>query len=545
MKIFVSHSSKDISFARKLSSDLQSLGHSVFLDEWVIQAGTCIPTAISKGLEQAEYLVLILSSSSVASNWVNEEWKAAYWEEVFGGAIRVIPVLVDHCEIPTLLKKRRYVDFTESYEQALSDLENGIASKQEDLFVTRENPDCDLSSLHEELPKLSPAAAQLADCMSDISEKCYCASWFGGLEYTLWHAVINGPISFGTGRVTAEQIEILKSLSRSCRGWVAYRYEHIWIPIEYWKQHFENPKHFPIYDRAFTDPLVEGEPPLVYGFVDDSFRSSWKREALLFDRIVLPHVTRSLDPEPWERKGARKNLTHTKLLLRLIEEQVVVPSSTLAPARPMGEVEEMLTEKYWNMVDSERAGKSPEWHAVHARLTSLQFARKHGVEAYPIYQSIRAFGAGIRRERERLLRVVFGKIPFPDDDVKWDEILEYRRDPESRRRFAALRVWVSRVASRRVPEPEAAEEVEHLLAEFEAHVLRHHISHHLAPFEAVLAADARQMEELLGDKNRRLQKSELQFFRLSTDMFHDAEFSAPGRELAYVSFTRRRFGTGK
>lgn len=38
---------------------------------------------------------------------------------------------------------------------------------------------------------------KLAKIMGDISEECYSAGWYRGLECVLWHAVINGERKFG------------------------------------------------------------------------------------------------------------------------------------------------------------------------------------------------------------------------------------------------------------------------------------------------------------------------------------------------------------
>ncbi len=81
-RIFISHSSKDQQFARQLASDLSGLGHQPWLDEWEIKVGECIVSKIQKGLEDCEYVVVVLSENSVTSGWVDREWKEKYWDEV-------------------------------------------------------------------------------------------------------------------------------------------------------------------------------------------------------------------------------------------------------------------------------------------------------------------------------------------------------------------------------------------------------------------------------------------------------------------------------
>lgn len=122
VKIFLSHSSLDKEFVTPLAVDLKSYGFDVWLDEWEIFAGESIPTRISEGIKECQFVLLILSPNSVKSKWVETEWQAKYWEEIESGNIKLIPVLIDECEIPTLLKTKKYIDFTKDYSFALEDI---------------------------------------------------------------------------------------------------------------------------------------------------------------------------------------------------------------------------------------------------------------------------------------------------------------------------------------------------------------------------------------------------------------------------------------
>ena len=117
--VFISHSSLDKEFATRLSEDLREFGHDPWLDEWEIHVGDCIPTRISEGIEQAQYMVLVLTRSAVESEWVDREWKAKYWQEVESGSTSVLPVLLEDCELPPLIRSRRYADFRQNYATGL------------------------------------------------------------------------------------------------------------------------------------------------------------------------------------------------------------------------------------------------------------------------------------------------------------------------------------------------------------------------------------------------------------------------------------------
>lgn len=127
-KIFISHSSKDKTFARWIGTDLKESGHNPWLDEWEIKIGESIPTKISEGVKVADFVIVILSENAVKSNWVEKEWQNKYWDEVNSGEIHILPILYQDCEIPELLKTKRYADFRNGYNDGLEDVLAAIDS---------------------------------------------------------------------------------------------------------------------------------------------------------------------------------------------------------------------------------------------------------------------------------------------------------------------------------------------------------------------------------------------------------------------------------
>lgn len=125
-KIFLSHSSKDKRFVKKLAIDLLKYGHDVWLDEWEIRVGDCIVSGIEGGIADSDFAVVILTNNSVQSGWVDREWKAKYWTEVNRGEVLVLPVLLEDCEVPTLLQTKKYADFRSDYNQGLHNLLRAI-----------------------------------------------------------------------------------------------------------------------------------------------------------------------------------------------------------------------------------------------------------------------------------------------------------------------------------------------------------------------------------------------------------------------------------
>jgi hypothetical protein len=124
--IFISYSSRDKEFARKLATILIQHGHKPWLDDWEIKVGQSISSKIDQGLSSTDYVALVLTQHSVDSPWVDREWKAKYWDEVNRGRVTVLPLLVDDCQIPSLLKDKKYADFRADFDRGFVELLEAI-----------------------------------------------------------------------------------------------------------------------------------------------------------------------------------------------------------------------------------------------------------------------------------------------------------------------------------------------------------------------------------------------------------------------------------
>lgn len=124
--VFISHSSKDKQIATWLSVDLSNRGHNPWLDQWEIKLGESIPEKINEGLGDCDVVLVLLSPKSVESGWVEREWQAKYWQEIEESRIMVIPVLLDECEIPPLLRMKKYADFRNCYSDAVDEISKAL-----------------------------------------------------------------------------------------------------------------------------------------------------------------------------------------------------------------------------------------------------------------------------------------------------------------------------------------------------------------------------------------------------------------------------------
>ncbi|MBE0672934.1 MAG: toll/interleukin-1 receptor domain-containing protein [Anaerolineales bacterium] len=125
-RVFISHSSKDKALARRIASGLRQYGIDVWLDEWEIVVGHSITQKIQEGLGDCRFLALILTKHSIKSGWVEKEWQSRIGEEATNKRVSILPILADDCEIPILLRDKKYADFTKDFGIGFFTLLNSV-----------------------------------------------------------------------------------------------------------------------------------------------------------------------------------------------------------------------------------------------------------------------------------------------------------------------------------------------------------------------------------------------------------------------------------
>ncbi len=120
--IFLSHTWEDKIFVRRLAADLAASGADVWLDEAEIKLGESLIEKIRSGIDDMDYVAVVLSPKSISSNWVKHELDIAMNLVIKGKVVRVLPLMFKECELPGFLEGKLYADFTDpqNYFKALA-----------------------------------------------------------------------------------------------------------------------------------------------------------------------------------------------------------------------------------------------------------------------------------------------------------------------------------------------------------------------------------------------------------------------------------------
>ena len=162
--VFLSHSSKDKFFARKLAETLGNNGVDVWIDEAELRIGDSLIGKISAAIEKADYVAAILSPRSIRSNWVQTELRLAMTQEIEGRRIKVLPILMEPCEIPAFLQDKIYADFSDpgEYDGPLERLLHALGVERPTAAAQVE-PEAD-----EEVPRSQPPDRPALEGFDDL-----------------------------------------------------------------------------------------------------------------------------------------------------------------------------------------------------------------------------------------------------------------------------------------------------------------------------------------------------------------------------------------
>jgi hypothetical protein len=124
--IFISYAHADRPAAERLARSLMDQGQAVWWDQWEIAAGdSLIRKIFAEGIAKAGAFVILLSPTSVASKWVQDELDSATVRRI-EDLTRVIPALVEDVPIPMPLRTLRWVDLQKDFDGSVRQIVNAV-----------------------------------------------------------------------------------------------------------------------------------------------------------------------------------------------------------------------------------------------------------------------------------------------------------------------------------------------------------------------------------------------------------------------------------
>src|SRR3954471_16598616 len=102
--LFLCHTGADKDWTRDLGARLEQhhIGNrpiKVWFDEWDIDYGHSVITAIGEGLKESRYVGLVLSPAMVKAEWPTAEWQSQIMDDPTGKSGRILPMLLHKFDV--------------------------------------------------------------------------------------------------------------------------------------------------------------------------------------------------------------------------------------------------------------------------------------------------------------------------------------------------------------------------------------------------------------------------------------------------------------
>jgi len=136
--VFISHAGPDSAYALMIAGGLEKCGIHARVDQVEVKAGTNIVMWMNAAVAESDYVLLLLSPSSLGRYWVEMEWSSALMKEADLRRTFVITCVLPGLEddaIPALLRNRAYIDFRTDQEAPLLQL---ISRLKDDELIRRD-----------------------------------------------------------------------------------------------------------------------------------------------------------------------------------------------------------------------------------------------------------------------------------------------------------------------------------------------------------------------------------------------------------------------
>jgi hypothetical protein len=139
-----------------------------------------------------------------------------------------------------------------------------------------------------------------------------------------------------------------------------------------------------------------------------------------------------------------------------------------------------------------------------------------------------------------VLEIILPKMPVPSVNTSWEQIIEFRNDPDSQSKFLALREWMNDVVRNKLSLIEVEQKADYLIDQYKQQIKLHKMKTNPGFFQTMIVSGSEAIENLVTAKWGKLSKQLFSFRQRQIDLL-ETELKATGRELAYVVKANERF----
>lgn len=289
-------------------------------------------------------------------------------------------------------------------------------------------------------------------------------------------------------------------------------------------------------------------------------QATLKQAALAFDRLVVAgagglsslyeHTGGEIPQEAAELVATYNYLVEAGVVLPLAggavdssfeggnESDVIAAALTEEKLRPllmrMYQFYKNASSEIWRAAVRDATDRS-------LRRAATYYQERFGWNAVAVLPDTRAATRVLTGKRDAVVDVLIEHLPIPSDDTPWEAILDFRQDPDVRRKYLLMRDWLNDLARGDLTPIELHDRLRAMLSDYEHHMQRAKMKVTHGAVRTVLTVAAEVLEGVLRFKPTQLVDALFFINKRQLDL-SEAEQSAPGREIAYILDARERLG---
>lgn len=143
-------------------------------------------------------------------------------------------------------------------------------------------------------------------------------------------------------------------------------------------------------------------------------------------------------------------------------------------------------------------------------------------------------------QKSEAAQIVITKLPLPNNETPWEQIIDYRNDTKNQKNLLNLRRWIRKISAENLSPVEIEEELEWLINEFQGHMELHKIKANTETLEILIRAPFELIENLIKLNLSKIPEPLFSLRKVQLNLM-EAELNAPGKEIAYIIKTKDTF----
>ena len=171
-----------------------------------------------------------------------------------------------------------------------------------------------------------------------------------------------------------------------------------------------------------------------------------------------------------------------------------------------------------------------------ARLQSLMLSDK-GLGAYPILDGMPHpylgidLGPDLFHSKRDILKFVLSVIPEPADDVSWEQLIDFKNDPDTMAKYYALTKWINEVSQKNLQLNDIEDEYKYLYHQYTNHYKIHKMKYKQSTLNVITTAAIDVLTGQIGISG--VSTSFFSIWKQNLALL-EAETKIIGKEIAYI-----------